>query len=69
MPNHLLIDELILTDVKKVEKIKNSEYDEVRGLWLWGDEKEVLVKSKNADCPIRGTKKMEQETGEDLKGE
>ena len=68
MPNHLLNDELILTDVK-VEKIKNSEYDEDRWLWLWGDEKEVLVKSKNADCPIRGTKKMDQETGEDLKGE
>ena len=46
MPNHLLIDELILSDVKKVEKIKNSEYDEDRGLWLWGDKKEVLVKSK-----------------------
>ena len=45
MPNHLLNDELILTD-DKVEKIKNSEYDEDRCLWLWGDEKEVLVKSK-----------------------
>ena len=38
-------------------QLKNSTYDEKRGLWLWGDNHEVLVKSDNANCPIRGTKK------------
>lgn len=65
----ILIDNLVLFDKKEIESIENSSYDEKRGLWLWGDNNEVLVKSNNTNCPIRGTKKFDIETGEDQKGE
>ena len=55
-------------EYNQIENIENTHYDEKRGLWIW-DETEVLVKSNSADCPIRGTKKADIETGEDKKGE
>ena len=67
--NNILIDNLVLFDKKEINAIENSTYDEKRGLWLWGDNHEVLVKSNNANCPIRGTKKFDIESGEDQKGE
>ena len=48
---------------------ENCRYDEKQGLWLWGPTDEILVKSNNPNCPTRGTKKKDIETGEDLKGE
>ena len=66
---NILMDNLILFDKKEIDAIENSSYDEKRGLWLWGDDNEVLVKSNNANCPIMGTKKFDIESGEDQKGE
>ncbi len=66
--NNIIIDNWILFDRREIENIENTHYDEKRGLWIW-DETEVLVKSNSADCPIRGTKKADIETGEDKKGE
>ena len=66
---NILIDNIVLFDKNDITPIENSVYDEKRGLWLWGDDREVLVKSNNADCPIMGTKKFDIESGEDQKGE
>ncbi len=66
---NILMDNLVLFDKKEIDAIENSSYDEKRGLWLWGDDNEVLVKSTNVYCPIRGTKKFDIESGEDQKGE
>lgn len=68
--NHLLINKaftyknrLQLTDPE------NCEYDEILGLWLWGNNREPLVKSNNPKRPRPSSKKGDIETGEDLKGE
>lgn len=66
---NILIDNMVLFDKKEINAIENSVYDEKRGLWLWGTNNEVLVKSNNPNCPIRGTKKFDIESGEDQKGE
>lgn len=65
---NIIIDNLVLYDKKDVSQIENSKYDEKLGLWLWNDG-EVLVKSRDSNCPIRASKKKDIETGEDLKGE
>ena len=49
--------------------LENCRYDEKQGLWLWGPTDEILVKSNNPNCPTRGTKKQDIETGEIFKGE
>ena len=54
---------------KELKNPDDSVYDEKLGLWLWGKNREILVKSDNPNCPQRGTKKLDVETGEDLKGE
>ena len=65
---HILIEKLIEYEKREETDPKNCIYDETKGLWLWGENKEILVKSKNPNCPKRSTKKMEVvETGEDLK--
>lgn len=66
---NILVDNLVLFDKNDLTAIEDSIYDEKRGLWLWGEENEVLVKSNNENCPVRGTKKYDVETGEDQKGD
>ena len=65
---HFIMDNLVLFEKKDIEPVKNSKFDEKKGLWIWGDG-ETLVKSRDSNCPIRATKKKDIETGEDLKGE
>ena len=68
--NHLLIKKAYkFPSDRKLEDPENCVYDEIKGMWLWGDEKEVLVKSDNPLKPVCGTKKNDIETGEDSKGE
>lgn len=66
---NILLENLVLFDKNEITAIENSQYDEKRGLWLWGDNNDVLVKSNDVNCPIRGTKKFDIESGEDQKGE
>lgn len=68
--DHLLVKKALV--YSKRERLSNPEgsiYDDVLGVWLWGKEKEVLVKSDNPFRPKCGTKKADIETGEDVKGE
>lgn len=67
--NHLLANKVVIYEKNEVENPEDCVYDLKRGTWLWGKNKEVLVKSNNPNCPKRGTKKKDIETGEDLKGE
>lgn len=69
MNNHLLIDKTVIYEKKELKDPTDAIYDDKLGLWLWGSNKEVLVKSNNPNCPQRGTKKFDIETGEDHKGE
>lgn len=67
---HLLIEKAYRYKSKtELKDPEDSFYDEIKGLWLWGDNKEVLVKSNNPLKPVCGTKKNDIETGEDSKGE
>ena len=69
MNKHILLDKLVIYEKGKIKDPENCYYDEKQGLWLWGSKNEILVKSTNHNCPVRGTKKKDIETGEDLKGE
>ena len=69
MKKHILKDNIVLFDNSEIKPTNDSFYDENRGLWIWNENGDVLVKSKNSSCPIKGTKKCDMETGEDLKGE
>ena len=69
MEGHILLKKIVTYDKKEISDPENSTYDEKDGFWLWGPYNEVLVKSNNSNCPKRGTKKKDIETGEDLKGE
>lgn len=51
------------------EILDNCSYERERGLWVFFDSKEEMVKSKREDIPFLGTKKEDIETGEDAKGE
>ena len=50
------------------ENLRDYKYDPLIGAWISGNSGEFLVLSKDPDFPAPGTKKMDQETGEDLKG-
>ena len=68
--NHLLLTRAFV--YKKETKLKdpeNCEYHDKLGAWLWGTDKEFLVKSNDVSRPRPGTKKEDIETGEDLKAE
>jgi hypothetical protein len=67
--DHFLVDKTVIYEKNELKDPNNSTYDDKLGLWLWGLNKDVLVKSNNSDCPKRGTKKCDIETGEDQKGE
>ncbi len=68
--DHLLVKKaFIYSQRERLENPENSMYDNALGVWLWGDKKEVLVKSVNPFRPKCGTKKADIETGEDVKGE
>lgn len=69
MNEHILLEKIVVYEKCELKDPENCEYDEKQGLWLWGPNKEILVKSNNPNCPTRGTKKKDIETGEDLKGE
>lgn len=66
---HILIEKAIIYEKNELKDPADCIYDEELGLWLWGIDKEILVKSSNPNCPKRGTKKFDVETGEDNKGE
>jgi hypothetical protein len=67
---HLLASKICLFKEKKVLGApEDCKYDNVSGVWLWGDENKVLVKSDNSKRPKVCSKKEDIETGEDLKGE
>lgn len=68
--NHLLVGRAFTYPKKDALKDpEDSQYDTRLGAWLWGSDRDVLVKSANRDKPRPGTKKEDIETGEDLKGE
>lgn len=68
--NHLLVKKaFVYSSKKELKDPENCEYDNRCGLWLWGNNKEVLVKSDSPNRPRAGTKKADIETGEDSKGE
>ncbi len=68
--NHLLISRAFVYPKRnELEGPEDSRYDMALGFWLWGPDRDVLVRSANRDKPRPGTKKEDIETGEDLKGE
>lgn len=69
MMDHILLEKIVTYEKCELRDPENCKYDEKIGLWLWGPNNEILVKSNNPNCPKRGTKKKDIETGEDLKGE
>ena len=69
MKTHLLVDRAFVYDVpKKPEDPEGCQYDNRLGAWLLQNGGGFLVKSNDPDRPRPETKKMDQETGEDLKG-
>ena len=67
---HLLAKKICLFKEKQeLGELKDCKYDNKLGVWLWGTEKIVLVRSDNSNRPRVCTKKEDIETGEDLKGE
>lgn len=67
---HLLASKVcLLKENKAFRAPEDCKYDKVSGVWLWGTENKVLVKSDNSKRPKICSKKEDIETGEDLKGE
>lgn len=68
--NHLLIEKaFIYENLREAEDPQGSVYDEELGAWLTMPEGDFLVKSNNPSRQFPRTKKKDQETGEDQKGE
>jgi hypothetical protein len=66
---HLLIQKAFTYEAdRSVKDPENCGYDDRLGAWMWKDTKEFLVKSNDPGRPRPVSKKMDQETGEDLKG-
>lgn len=65
--DHWLVQRAFVYD-RAVERMDpdDCKYDNSIGAWILRDQDEFLVRSRDTDRPT--TKKMDQETGEDLKG-
>lgn len=65
---HIIISNLTKFKRKKLNSPEGYNFDRKLGAWISNEDRnEILVKAK--DRPIRGTKKNDIETGEDLKSE
>lgn len=69
MKKNIFFETMVLINKNEIHPIENAKYDEKRGLWIWEKTNDVLVKTRDESCPIMCTKKFDQETGEDKKGE
>ncbi|MDQ3820801.1 MAG: hypothetical protein M3362_24375 [Acidobacteriota bacterium] len=68
--NHLLIEKAFIYEKnREAQDPENSEYDDRLGAWLSKPDGDFLVKSKKLGQQFPRTKKHDQETGEDQKGE
>ncbi len=68
--NHLLIEKAFIYEKNiEAQDPEDSEYDVRLGAWLSKPEGDFLVKSDNPSRQFPRTKKKDQETGEDQKGE
>lgn len=68
---HILLEKAkLFSQEKKNLDPLDCKYDYKQGVWLMGElgEEIALVRSKNPNKPISGTKKADRETGEDQKG-
>jgi len=66
--DHLLVQKAFTYEPRRQTKDpEGCEYDVKLGAWLWGHQKEFLVKSNNPYRPRPTTKKQDMETGEDQK--
>jgi hypothetical protein len=66
---HLLLDKAFRYSPRAAtEDLRDYKYDALVGAWTSSNTGEFLVLSKDPNWPPPGTKKMDQETGEDLKG-
>jgi hypothetical protein len=67
---HLLIEKAFVYDRnREILDPEGSEYDDGLGAWLSKPEGDFLAKSNNPSQQFPRTKKGDQETGEDQKGE
>lgn len=68
--NHLLIEKAFVYERSQgVQDPENSVYDDRLGAWVSEPGGEFLAKSNNPGRQFPRTKKGDQETGEDQKGE
>lgn len=65
--NHFLGQRAFIYEPQQAKDPEGSKYDAKLGAWLWGLDKEFLVKSTNPFRPRPTTKKQDMETGEDQK--
>ncbi len=67
---HILLKYLVEFTRNRLDNPEGFKYDSTEGMWVDElDVQHVLVKSVGPGKPIRGTKKNDVETGEDMKGQ
>ncbi len=49
-PKHFLVKKAYVFDRKESNDPKNCAYDNIKGLWIWNEDKEVLIKSNHPKC-------------------
>lgn len=62
---HFLLKRAYIYEENTTIEPEDCTYNELRGLWVWDKNKEILVKSNHPNCPVQMTKKLNQEDTED----
>lgn len=67
MVEHFLVKKAHIYEKKDIIEPEEFLYDDLIGLWVCNENKEILVKSNHPNRPVQMTKKLNQENTEDQK--